>query len=109
MLINGCVQDQEEFASRSISLLSSILKISGAESQRRADPSFLRLPSLLPHCGFSSKSKRNAIVQQLISMAVTASAVSEVISFRGKWRLGEVQHRMFIDCCPWTTEPLPAC
>lgn len=68
MLINGHVQHQGDSVAKSISLLSDILKISGAESQRRADPSFPRPPSLLPHCGFPLES-RNTVVPQLISMA----------------------------------------
>lgn len=67
MLINGHVQHQGDSVAKSISLLSDILKISRAESQRRADPSFRGPLSLLPHCGFSPES-RNAGVQQLISM-----------------------------------------
>lgn len=58
MLINGHGQHEKEFASKSISLLSGVLEISGAESQRSADPSFPRLPSLLSHCGFPPESTK---------------------------------------------------
>ena len=45
MLINGRVRQQEDFASKSISLLSGILNISGADSRRRADPEEAALPA----------------------------------------------------------------
>ena len=45
MLINGRVRQQEDFASKSISLLSGILRISGADSRRRADPEEAALPA----------------------------------------------------------------
>ncbi|KAM7239468.1 hypothetical protein CapIbe_008963 [Capra ibex] len=47
----GCTKwwpicEQEDCASKSISLLSGILRISGADSQRRADPEEAALPAI---------------------------------------------------------------